>query len=400
VNNSNSLLTGIVVHVNGENPVGFFARRVAFQGALFVEIILNKRKTMSIIITKANQTALKVDQTDFELEDKMQKYIHENPDCIPLYEIDDDIKIVILARELGTESGPIDAVGTDRNGNIYLVETKLERNTDRRKITSQILDYGASLWRHTRDPNDFISQLEDKVLSHSEETLNDRLKDFFNISDEDVEKLTENIKINLKEGAFKFIILMDKLEDRLKDLIVFINQNSNFDLYAVELEYYKYQDFEITIPRLFGAEVKKNVSTGIKRTPSKAFSDEEFLENWKDSQYSNKAKAFLELCNRLEGSNDSIEVAKNPKRLNLYMKYKGWKENDYPDFFILPNEPTDKIVLLADRKRYEEAKTLTEEIFPYAEIKKGIKGSHGGVADIYLKDLDIGDIEKYVREIN
>jgi hypothetical protein len=54
---------------------------------------------------------------------------------------------------------------------------------------------------------------------------------------------------------------MDKLEDRLKDLILYVNQNSKFDIYAVELEYYKHAEFEIMIPKLFGNEVKKDIPT-------------------------------------------------------------------------------------------------------------------------------------------
>ena len=34
---------------------------------------------------------------------------------------------------------------------------------------------------------------------------------------------------------------MDAVEDRLKDLIVYINQNSQFDIYAVQMEYYKFE---------------------------------------------------------------------------------------------------------------------------------------------------------------
>jgi len=59
---------------------------------------------------------------------------------------------------------------------------------------------------------------------------------------------------------------MDNLERSLKDLILFMNRNSQFDIYAVELEYYKHEDFEILSQSLYGAEIKKEV-TGT-RTPS------------------------------------------------------------------------------------------------------------------------------------
>lgn len=40
----------------------------------------------------------------------------------------------------------IDAVALDQNGDIYLIETKLYKNPDKRQVIAQVLDYGASLW--------------------------------------------------------------------------------------------------------------------------------------------------------------------------------------------------------------------------------------------------------------
>ena len=68
---------------------------------------------------------------------------------------------------------------------------------------------------------------------------------------------------------------MDTIEERLKDLIVYINQNSQFDIYAVQLEYYKFEKYEIMIPKLFGVEVKKNVGTRI----SSDWNGERFLSD-------------------------------------------------------------------------------------------------------------------------
>jgi hypothetical protein len=68
------------------------------------------------------------------------------------------------------------------------------------------------------------------------------------------------MRANLSKGNFKFVVLMDKLEDRLKDLITYVNQNSQFDIYAVQVELYRHEDYEIVIPKIYGAEVKKDVS--------------------------------------------------------------------------------------------------------------------------------------------
>ena len=83
---------------------------------------------MSIIISKQGQTAQKLDRAEFEKEDYLQNYIHENPESIPVYEIEADKKLFVVAREFSTESGPIDALAIDKDGDIYVVETKLYKN--------------------------------------------------------------------------------------------------------------------------------------------------------------------------------------------------------------------------------------------------------------------------------
>jgi len=110
---------------------------------------------MAIIISKGGKNAKKIEKSSFEKEDYLQKYIYDNPESIPLYDIKDDIRLLILVREFSTESGPIDAIGIDADGNIYLIETKLYKNPDKRTVVAQVLDYGASLWRNFSNFSNF-----------------------------------------------------------------------------------------------------------------------------------------------------------------------------------------------------------------------------------------------------
>jgi hypothetical protein len=214
---------------------------------------------MTIIISEDGKDAKRVSPSGFDKEDFLQNYIYNNPDAVPVYEIDEDIRLLILAREFGTASGPIDALGVDQNGNIYLIETKLYKNPDKRTVVAQVLDYGASLWSSSIDFADFTMQLEKYVQKQFHMSLTDKLQEFFGIGEAEVENIMTNIQTNLNSGIFKFVVLMDNLHRRLKDLIIFMNRNSQFDIYAVELEYYKHKTFEIIIPRMFGNEVKKEV---------------------------------------------------------------------------------------------------------------------------------------------
>jgi hypothetical protein len=215
---------------------------------------------MSIIISQDGKNAQKVDKTEFGKEGYLQNYIHENPESIPVYEIEEDKKLFVVAREFSTESGPIDALAIDKDGDIYVVETKLYKNPDKRTVVAQALDYGASLWRHS-NYDEFVAEINNEINKKFQVSFEEKIKEFFGIDDEQITITLEAIKRNLQQGNIKFVILMDAVEDRLKDLIVYVNQNSQFDIYAVQMEYYKFEKYEIIIPKLFGVEVKKSMGS-------------------------------------------------------------------------------------------------------------------------------------------
>lgn len=216
---------------------------------------------MAVIITENGKNARKLDPKNFSSEGELQEYIYENPDALPMYEIDEDIRVLILMKEFPTNSGPIDALGVDANGNIYIIETKLYKNPDKRTVVAQTLDYGAAIWSYYNDFTEFLSRLEVGTNKKFGVGVKEKIKEFFQ-HEEDAQTvdLLEGVKTNLSKGIFRFVVLMDHLDDRLKDLILFINKNSQFDMYAVEIEYYKFDNHELMIPRIFGTEIKKDLS--------------------------------------------------------------------------------------------------------------------------------------------
>ncbi len=232
---------------------------------------------MAIIVTKNGKNAHRISKSGFAYEDDLQNFIHENPDCIPLYDIDEEIRLLILAREVPTNSGPIDAIGTDERGEVYIVETKLYKNPDKRLVVAQVLDYGASISGNPDQLEDFKQAIENKVFSHFNLPFNDKLAQYYELNKEDTQVLIDRFHQNLFDGKFRFVVLMDEIEQRLKDLISFLNRNSSFDIYGVELEFYNYDDYEITIPKLFGAEIKKEVNTTTGSYRRKRWDEESFL---------------------------------------------------------------------------------------------------------------------------
>lgn len=235
---------------------------------------------MSIFVSEGHKNAQKIDMADITKEGYLQNYIHENPESIPIYEIKEDKKLLVVAREFKTESGPIDALAIDKDGDIYVVETKRDKNPDKRTVVAQALDYGASLWRHSNFEN-FINKINNEINTKFNISFEEKSKDFFDIDDEQIILLVESMKRNLSTGNIKFVILMDSVEDRLKDLIVYVNQNSQFDIYAVQMEYYEFEKYEIKyeimIPKLFGVEVKKNIPSNSANSARGKVTEESFF---------------------------------------------------------------------------------------------------------------------------
>ena len=351
---------------------------------------------MAIIISKNGKNAVKIDKSNLGLEDHLQQYIFDNPESIPLYDIKEDIRLLILAREFSTKSGPIDALGIDKDGEIYLVETKLYKNPDKRTVVAQVLDYGASLWSNYRDFNDFIDQVETHTNKDFNQNLSRRLNDFFGISKEEEKTLLENIRRNLNEGNFKFVVLMDHLHDQLRDLIIFLNNNSEFTIYAVELEYYKHQDFEILIPKLYGAEVKKDFG---KSTPQSIPTDDDFVKAYQGRPEQEKVKELINFFNDLREGRKEIEnvnVAKTPKTLTFYVT------TSYQDKISVSLYLQTKEVNLdfwGSKKVDQAAREGIRELLPQAEIQKEMTTTFGIIAKWSMKDYSTEKFEQLLRKL-
>ncbi|MGB2963672.1 MAG: hypothetical protein WBB69_06765 [Anaerolineales bacterium] len=212
---------------------------------------------MSILITPPNKKAIRLDRKRFSQEVDLQKYIYDNPDAIPLQEIKEDAQILILERESPTPAGPIDILVVDNEGELYLIETKLYKNPDKRQVLAQVLDYGAALWGGINDPDEWLQSLDRRRINAKQPGLVDTFENEFGHS----QPVLDGIKSCLQNGSFQFLILMDEVHSPLKNLILYMNENSRFSVYAVEMEYYEHDGYQILIPHLFGAESQRKASS-------------------------------------------------------------------------------------------------------------------------------------------
>lgn len=356
---------------------------------------------MAIIISKNGKNAVKIDKSNFDLEGHLQQYIYDNPESIPLYDIKEDIRLLILAREFATKSGPIDALGVDKDGEIYLIETKLYKNPDKRMVVAQVLDYGASLWSNYRDFTNFTEQINFHTNKDFVKSLNQRLGEFYQISEDEVDTLLENIRRNLNEGNFKFVVLMDHLHDQLKDLIIYLNNNSEFTVYAVELEYYKHNDFEILIPKLYGSEVKKDI--GNKSQASKVIpTDEEFISAYNGRPEQSRVREIIALLNKIgenPGNYPNITASKSPKYTNFYAMT-SFNDKVTINLALNPESEGGGLQIWVTSKNREGVEKVLSNV-PFKYEKVSFKGQqYGKVARIQLKDCTIEQFEGFLKELS
>lgn len=289
---------------------------------------------MAIIISKNGKNAIKLNKSDIPKEDFLQEYIHENPECIPLYDYKEDVRLLILVREFPSGSGPIDAIGIDKDGELYIVETKLYKNSDKRLVVAQLLDYGAALCNLYSNVESFIKRLDALMHDRSNIHLSDKIKEFYDIDEEEYSTLIDNMKMNIVEGKLKFVVLMDKLEGRLKNLISFINDHSNFSIFAVEVEYYRHDDHEIVIPKLFGEEAKGERTGGSDRT------------KWDEEKYFEQVKAEIKdpttykildnIYNFTKSNSDKLDWGTGTESGSFTFKLQNPKEgSDYISIFTV-----------------------------------------------------------------
>jgi hypothetical protein len=199
---------------------------------------------------------------------------------------------------------PIDALATDDEANLYLIETKLYKNPDKRLVLAQMLDYGAALWKAYSDPDDFVTRLDLLMQERSNQGLLTRLKESYGLEGEAANDFLVSLKRALSSGQFRFVVLMDTVDDRLKDLIAYVNANRSFDVIGIGLEFYRHQDLDILIPTVHGAEAKKQTTS--KPSARRAWDEQSFFADARARLAGDELRALEELHRWAKANSDDI----------------------------------------------------------------------------------------------
>ena len=220
-------------------------------------------------------------------EDWIQKLIHNNPDILPISEIDTGFTPAIsIGREVSTAVGYIDNLFISPDGYLTVVETKLWRNPEaRREVVGQILDYAKELnkWTFT-DLDNTVKQFNRLYNNHTNGLL-ETVRRHTELDETDEKFFIDNVSKNLKRGRFLLLIVGDGIRESVEDMVEYLTQTPQlyFTLALVELQVYKLNHDDnslIIIPQLvirtreitraivriegnYSADVKVNIETDL-----------------------------------------------------------------------------------------------------------------------------------------
>ena len=245
---------------------------------------------MTIIISKKGQKGVKLYPND-KAESFIQEYVRKHPESLPLpAEEGYEPELMIIKREFQSGNGPIDCFGVDQGGQLYIIETKLWKNEDKRNIVAQMSDYAAGLWKKFKNDNTKFrealdeatkKQIADGTLNGNFTNFDERWIDFFDGDDPDLVDCHKKMAECISTGEIKQISVMDELFSKLLKYVEFHNQTHPWRMYAIKLAYYQHDDTVVIVPTLYGAEEPKlqKTTTGGQYTINREFrTDEEWLD--------------------------------------------------------------------------------------------------------------------------
>lgn len=187
-------------------------------------------------------------------EEELKKLLVESPEILPTEDL--AVSFVVAVPEFGLGSGAADMVMFSIEGDIAIVECKLDKNPEiKRKVIGQIFEYASYLWGRSYEQVDsYVREKQGKSLA---ELVKDKAE-----GDWDEENFRDRVKSSLEKGNFFLIVAVDKINEELKRTVQYFNQclNSGYSFYALEMRHFKGENSEILIPHLHPESLPPSVS--------------------------------------------------------------------------------------------------------------------------------------------
>lgn len=174
-------------------------------------------------------------------ESWLQEQLFNHPDCIPIREIDPHIGTLIpICMEMETGAGPADILYITPTGQLVIVETKLWRNTEaRRVVVSQIIDYAKELSKWSYED---LTRQTGMACKKGPRYLLNAVKEV--VPNLDEASFVDGINRSLRTGDFLLLIAGDGIRYGAEALVGFIETYGNlrFTLALLEIAVYRLPD--------------------------------------------------------------------------------------------------------------------------------------------------------------
>jgi hypothetical protein len=184
-------------------------------------------------------------------EAQLQDLIAGTPDLLP--GIGGGPPFVVI-RAFPLPVGRADIVVIDVEGTISVCECKLQANPQaRREVIGQLVSYAGSLSRMSYE--EFSARAATRLGTPLLEGLAHAADDEF---EPDAFRLA--LGANLTAGRFRLAIVVDSILDELRDAVLYLNEQTETAVFAVELGYLADGDLEILVPSVYGQEAVERKS--------------------------------------------------------------------------------------------------------------------------------------------
>ena len=227
-------------------------------------------------------------ETLAEDELQLQELVKNNPDLLPIEEFGMTGPMLVVGRETSLPSGAVDLLGVARGGEVLVVEFKTgPQNSDFRHALSQVVDYGADMWRMSYP--EFERAVVTRYLA-SDRCHDERLRGlaslkeaaerfWIDLSDEEMSRLQDNVAHQLEDGSFHYVIVAQRFTPTIEGTIEYLNAMTKAArFYAVEL-------VRFTGDGLSAFESRTVIKPPADPRRAPTLDQEEFLERLHDEEY-------------------------------------------------------------------------------------------------------------------
>ncbi len=227
---------------------------------------------MKILHLDSDKKWVPVEKRYYDDEAHLQNLLTDDVNTLPLDEIGYDTKFVTIGKEVGLQNGSLDVLAVSPQGHIALIETKLDKNPEvKRTVVGQILGYAAYLWN--RSYEDIENNYFRKFLSQQKINFSGSLVDYIKekLGEESISEaeFKEGLEKRLRLGSFTLLIVVDQVNQELKDIANYLNDRTGqeIDFYVIEMELVGDKQEQFLIPRLANPP-RKNVTFSTEKSKS------------------------------------------------------------------------------------------------------------------------------------